>query len=130
MLRYVLALVALILQSASPASSQSRSGRDMLRFLEGRWTSSDCSRLYTEFSFSQSKHRALRMKWGPDYGDRRLNVEIEYDTEGDLVLYFPSINHRTVVVFIDADLRETTDIAGDGAKTKTIWKRCSLPDVG
>jgi len=64
------------------------------------------------------------MQWGPDYGNRKLKVVVEYDSKGDLVLFFPSLNHRTLVVFIHADLRETIDTDADGRTTKAVWRRC------
>jgi hypothetical protein len=101
-----------------------------LRLLEGRWSNSDCSKVFTEFRFSEPNYRGLRMKWGPGFGTHSYAVEVERDASGQLILFFPALNHRTVVVFVTDDLRETMDIEPDGRKTMSVWKRCSAQELG
>jgi hypothetical protein len=123
--RFFLNLVAIgiALGLCQTAVGQPISGRRVLQLLEGRWSYGDCTKLFTEYTFSRSNGE-LTMQWGPDYGNRKLKVVVEYDSKGDLVLFFPSLNHRTLVVFIHADLRETIDTDADGRTTKAVWRRC------
>jgi len=97
----------------------------MLPFLEGRWTNDNCSIRYTEYRFVGAGKRELVFNWGPQNSDRKLGVEVLYDREGNLVLHFPALNHRTTVRWLSKDLRETTDVDKDGIASKGTYRRCS-----
>ena len=110
-----------------PASAQSDAwpaGKNTLPWLEGRWSSGDCQKSYTEYRFSGADRTSLRFNFGPANRHDTMRVDVYYDADGNVVLYFPSLSYRTVVRFKNKNLRDTTDIDKDGKVTTSTYRRC------
>jgi hypothetical protein len=109
-------------------SPKPMAGRDALPFLEGRWTSGDCTTSYTEFKFT----RADRLEALYNYvylADSRKNLrdkatQIRFDDNGAIVLFWPDMGFTTVVEFHGPDTREATDTDKQGLVSHRVYQRC------
>jgi hypothetical protein len=115
------ALGIALLTSASAQTAPS--GRQKLAWLEGRWTSSKCGEDFSEYRFTGPNQTGLTYTYGPP-AHPAMTVDVYYDVDGNIVLYFPSISFRTIVMFKDRDNRDTIDIDKSGTSTRSSYRRC------
>jgi hypothetical protein len=118
--------LALLTSAAAQTTSPTApwpSGRAKLAWLEGRWTSSICGENFSEYRFTAPNQTGLTFTYGPP-AHPAMKVDVYYDVDGNIVLYFPSISFRTIVLFKDHDHRDTIDIDKSGTSTRASYKRC------
>jgi hypothetical protein len=99
-------------------------GKRQLPWIEGRWSTGDCKSSFTEYRFAGPDRKNLTFASGPAASDNKLTVDVYYDGDGNVVLYFPSISFRTIVFFKGKDLRDTMDIDKDGKVSRSTYRRC------
>jgi hypothetical protein len=109
--------------NALAQTAQWPAGRQQLAWLEGRWSDSDCRTSYAELRFTGPGQTGLTYNTGP--AKDRMRVDVYYDIDGKVVLYFPSVSHRSIVTFKNKDAFDTLDIEKDGKTERSSYRRCS-----
>lgn len=112
-----MSLVSLLTSTPGFSAGQ---GRQMLPFLEGRWSDSTCDK-YVEISFARSDRSQYTLKY-PSGASK--NGQVNFDNEDNIVMFNPSTNYTSIIKFKTRDLMKSTDIDKGGKVTSSDYRRC------